>query len=204
MTQDSEPGGIAAARLQSLIQRIERLEEEKRALQEDIKEIYAEAKSAGFDPKVMRAMIKERRMDEIDRQEWQALCDVYRAALGMLDGTPLGEAARRRFMPDPPMPPGSGDDTAQPQQGVAPAPAASPEDLISARAAGAAAAKAGRKVTENPHPSDDARRAAWDEGWCGAAGSDGMDIPAAFRRNSGRRPANGSNGNGAAPNGGQA
>ncbi|MBW6400002.1 DUF2312 domain-containing protein [Roseomonas sp. HJA6] len=183
MTQDSEPGGIAAARLQSLIQRIERLEEEKRALQEDIKEIYAEAKSAGFDPKVMRAMIKERRMAEADRQEWQALCDVYRAALGMLDGTPLGEAARKRFMPDPPRPPG--DEQAETAASDAPpeAPAApTAEELLSARAQGAAAAAAGRKVTENPFAAGDARRAAWDEGWCGAAGSDGMDIPPAFRR----------------------
>jgi len=203
MTQDSEPGGIAAARLQSLIQRIERLEEEKRALQEDIKDIYAEAKSAGFDPKVMRAMIKERRMAEADRQEWQALCDVYRAALGMLDGTPLGEAARKRFMPDVPTPPGAESADAAPEEGGA-SPQPSPEDLLSARAAGVAAAKAGRKVTENPYAAEDARRAAWDEGWCGAAGSDGMDIPAAFRRNGRRRPPGSGNGAGAAADGGAA
>jgi uncharacterized protein (UPF0335 family) len=172
--------GVAADRLINLVQRVERLEEEKRALTSDIADIYKEAKSAGFDPKVMRAMIRERRMAESEREEWQALCDVYRAALGMLAGTPLGEAARKRFMPPPPAE--SGEDIEQAEAEPTVPAEASAEDLLSARAAGAAAAKEGRKVTENPHAAGDPRRAAWDEGWCGAAGSDGMDIPPAFRR----------------------
>jgi uncharacterized protein (UPF0335 family) len=56
-------GGIAGAQLKSFIERIERLEDEKRALSEDIKEVYAEAKGSGFEPKIMRQIIKIRRMD---------------------------------------------------------------------------------------------------------------------------------------------
>ena len=77
-------GGIAADRLKSFIERIERLEEEKRALAEDIKEVFAEAKGSGFDPKIMRQIIKIRRMDKDDLDEQEALLDVYMRALGML------------------------------------------------------------------------------------------------------------------------
>ena len=66
---NSEVGGIAADRLRSLIERIERLEEEKAALGSDIRDIYAEAKSAGFDVKIMRAIIKLRKMNAADRDE---------------------------------------------------------------------------------------------------------------------------------------
>lgn len=76
-----EVGGIAAARLRSLVERIEHLEEEKRALSGDIRDIYAEAKSAGFDVKIMRAVIKLRKMNAADREEQDQLLDVYRRAL---------------------------------------------------------------------------------------------------------------------------
>ena len=88
-------GGIAADRLRSLVERIERLEEEKRALASDVKDIYAEAKSAGFDCKVLRQLIKIRRMEPADVEEQETLLDVYRRALGMLADTPLGTAALR-------------------------------------------------------------------------------------------------------------
>ena len=77
-------GGIAGERLRSFIERIERLEEEKRALGEDIKEVFAEAKGSGFDTKIMRQIIKIRRMDKDDLDEQEALLDVYMRALGML------------------------------------------------------------------------------------------------------------------------
>ena len=77
-------GGIAGERLKSLIERIERLEEEKRALGEDIKEVYAEAKGTGFDTKIMRQVIRLRRLDKDDLDEQDALIDVYKRALGML------------------------------------------------------------------------------------------------------------------------
>lgn len=72
---------IAADRLRSLIERIERLEEEKKALSADIRDVFAEAKSAGFDPKIMRAIIKLRKMNAADRDEQECLLDTYRRAL---------------------------------------------------------------------------------------------------------------------------
>ena len=77
-------GGVAGERLKSFIERIERLEEEKRALAEDIKEVYSEAKGVGFDVKTMRQLIRIRRLDEDDRDEQEALLDTYKRALGML------------------------------------------------------------------------------------------------------------------------
>jgi uncharacterized protein (UPF0335 family) len=77
-------GGIAGERLKSFIERIERLEEEKRALAEDIKEVFAEAKGVGFDVKTMRQIIKLRKMDQDDLDEQEALLDTYKRALGML------------------------------------------------------------------------------------------------------------------------
>jgi uncharacterized protein (UPF0335 family) len=80
----ADVGGIAGDRLKSFIERIERLEEEKRALAEDIKEVYAEARGTGFDPKIMRQLIRLRRMDKDDLDEQESLLDVYKRALGML------------------------------------------------------------------------------------------------------------------------
>ena len=75
--------GFAAGQLKSLVERIERLEEEKTALAADIREIYAEAKGHGFDTKIMRQVIRMRRLDKADRQEQEAVLDLYLSALGM-------------------------------------------------------------------------------------------------------------------------
>ena len=75
--------GIAADQLRSYIERIERLEEEKRGLAVDIREVYAEAKGNGFEPKVMRRVVALRRMESADRQEQDALLDLYRNAVGV-------------------------------------------------------------------------------------------------------------------------
>jgi uncharacterized protein (UPF0335 family) len=80
----SEVGGVAAERLKSFIERIERLEEEKAALTTDIREVYAEAKAVGFDSKIMRQIVRLRKMEQSDRQEQEALLDVYKAAVGMM------------------------------------------------------------------------------------------------------------------------
>jgi uncharacterized protein (UPF0335 family) len=88
--------GIAADKLKSFVERIERLEEEKRALASDIKEVFAAAKGSGFDVKIMRQIIKERRMDKDDLDEFESVLDVYRRALGMLADTPLGRASEPR------------------------------------------------------------------------------------------------------------
>lgn len=77
----SEVGGIDSTRLASLIERIERLEEEKAGIASDIRDIYAEAKSAGFDTKAMRACIKLRKMNAADRDEQEILIETYRRAL---------------------------------------------------------------------------------------------------------------------------
>ncbi len=87
-------GGIAGERLKSFIERIERLEEEKRALAEDIKEVYAEAKGSGFDTKIMRQLIRIRRMDQDDVDEQETLLDLYKRAVGMVpDQAPESAAA---------------------------------------------------------------------------------------------------------------
>ena len=80
---DAKVGGIAADRLRSLIERIERLEEERKALGGDIKDIYAEAKSAGFDVKVIRQLISLRKREPAEVEEHESLLDLYRRALGM-------------------------------------------------------------------------------------------------------------------------
>ncbi|QCO05461.1 DUF2312 domain-containing protein [Azospirillum argentinense] len=74
-------GGIAADRLKSFIERIERVEEEKRGLSEDIKEIYSEAKGTGFDTKIIRKVIARRKLDRADRQEQDNLLELYELAL---------------------------------------------------------------------------------------------------------------------------
>jgi uncharacterized protein (UPF0335 family) len=79
-------GGIAGEQLRSLIERIERLEEERKASADDIRDVYAEAKAAGFDAKVMRQVVRLRKLDSADRQEQEALLDLYRHALGMEAG----------------------------------------------------------------------------------------------------------------------
>ena len=81
--KDKEIGGIAVDRLRSLIERIERLEEEKKGLSNDIRDIFAEAKSAGFDAKVMRAVLRLRKMNAADRDEQEVLLETYKKALDM-------------------------------------------------------------------------------------------------------------------------
>ncbi len=80
---DTEVGGIAADRLRSIIERVERLEEEKKSLSSDIKDIMAEAKSAGFDVSVIRKILAMRKQEPADVEEQDTLLDLYRRALGM-------------------------------------------------------------------------------------------------------------------------
>lgn len=77
----SEVGGIAVDRLRSIVERVERLEEEKKDIQNDIRDIFAEAKSAGFDTKAIKAVIKLRKMNAADRDEQEVLLETYRKAL---------------------------------------------------------------------------------------------------------------------------
>lgn len=73
---------VAADRLRSFIERIERLDEEKAAIMEDQKEVYAEAKGEGYDTKILRQVVRIRKMDRADRQEQEALLDLYLSAIG--------------------------------------------------------------------------------------------------------------------------
>jgi uncharacterized protein (UPF0335 family) len=75
--------GFAKEHLRSFVERIERLEEEKQALADDIREVYSEAKGTGFDTKVMRQVVRLRKMESADRQEQEAMLDLYLNALGM-------------------------------------------------------------------------------------------------------------------------
>lgn len=79
--------------LTAYFERIERLNEEKAGIADDIKEVFAEAKANGFDTKIMREVLKLRKMEASDRAEYEALVDSYKAAVGMLADTPLGRAA---------------------------------------------------------------------------------------------------------------
>lgn len=77
----AEVGGIAADRLRSFVERVEKLEEEKAALTADIRDVYAEAKGAGFDVKTLRQIVRLRKLDAADRQEQEHLLDLYKRVL---------------------------------------------------------------------------------------------------------------------------
>jgi uncharacterized protein (UPF0335 family) len=79
----ADVGGVAAERLRSFVERIERLEEEKAVLAADIKEVYAEAKGNGFDIKILRQVVRLRKMNPADRQEQEEILDVYKRALDL-------------------------------------------------------------------------------------------------------------------------
>jgi len=81
----AEAGGIAADRLKSFVERIERLEEEKAGITGDIADVYAEAKGTGFDAKIIRQIIRLRKLERDDRREQEELLDLYKQALGMLE-----------------------------------------------------------------------------------------------------------------------
>ena len=76
-------GGIAAAELRQFIERIERLEEEKKGLQDDIKDVFAEMKGRGYEPKIVKKILQLRKKDASERQEEESLLEVYMSALGM-------------------------------------------------------------------------------------------------------------------------
>lgn len=79
----TDVGGVAAEQLQSLIMRVERLEEDKANILGDIREVYAEAKNQGFDVKIMRQLIRLRKLEEHDYKEQEEILDLYKRALGM-------------------------------------------------------------------------------------------------------------------------
>jgi uncharacterized protein (UPF0335 family) len=94
--QESATTRFAVDQLKSIIERIERLEEEKKALGEDIKDVYAEAKGNGFDVKALRTIVRMRKQDANERAEAETILETYMQALGMLADLPLGKAAIER------------------------------------------------------------------------------------------------------------
>ena len=84
---------VTRDQLRSIIERIERLEEEKKTIADDIRDVYAEAKGNGFDVKALRAIVRLRKQDENERAEAEAILDTYMAALGMLPPQDYKEAA---------------------------------------------------------------------------------------------------------------
>jgi uncharacterized protein (UPF0335 family) len=87
---------VDSGQLRSFLERIEKLETEKRAIAEDIGEVYKEIKSNGFDAKVIRAIVAMRKQDKAKREEFEAILELYLSSLGELSGTPLGVAAVER------------------------------------------------------------------------------------------------------------
>lgn len=176
----------AGRQLEQFLTQIENFKCEIVKINEIVKEVFAQAKSLGFEPKIMRELLKLRAMTGDERAEYEILLDIYKGAVGMLDGTPLGEYARKRL---------DGQDNDDPQTDLedhiskadgkkgekkSEEPADTVED---AKAKGALAATEGKRVIDNPYPAGNPCRAAWDEGWCSAAGTDGMEIPKAWQRN---------------------
>ena len=84
MSKSTRVGGVAVDQLKSIILRIEKLEEEKAAISDDIKDVFAEAKGNGFDVKALRQILKLRKMDAQEREEEETILDTYLRALGML------------------------------------------------------------------------------------------------------------------------
>lgn len=89
----SQTGGVAAGQLKSFVERIERLEEEKKGIADDIRDVFGEAKAQGFDTKIMRQVIRLRKKDTAERQEEEALLDLYMHALGMAPAAEPAETA---------------------------------------------------------------------------------------------------------------
>ena len=82
-SDDTGPADVSGKRLKSFIERVERLEEERAGLSEDLKEVYAEAKGTGFEPRIMRRIVKLRKMDVEKRREEDELMELYKSAIGM-------------------------------------------------------------------------------------------------------------------------
>ena len=79
----AQVGGIAGEQLRAFIERIERLEEEKKDVQEQIKEVFSEAKGGGFDVRIMRQLLRLRKLRDVDRSEQEELLEIYKSAIGM-------------------------------------------------------------------------------------------------------------------------
>lgn len=192
---DPTPNARGAEVLRAHLDTWLRLLEERDEIDAQIRATKTDLKEAGFSPQALKILV-ERRREEDDRREArqarEALAEVYAATLGIdLDGRGgLSERARRaiqaarRDAETAPGPGSAGADFDQPSlPGAGPAETGpTPDDVEAAARRGAEDFSAGLPVTANPYPAGDPRRPAWDQAWCLAAGTDGMDIPAHLRR----------------------
>lgn len=186
-------GGVpGASRLTSYVERIERLNEDKRAVTADLGEVFGEAKGDGFDVKILRIVVRRRAQDPAARMEEEALVDLYEAHLaGTKPKKPLAPPGKRDDPespglfdpPDAPAAPDAPDETPRAPQADTPLlPVIEPDSPATAREKGCEAAKTGAAITTNPYRAGDANRIRWDEGWCAETGTDGMDVPDAWKR----------------------
>ncbi len=186
--------------LVQIVQELERLTERKDAAANRLREMFETAQARGFDKITLKVVLKLRTMTPSQRAERKALEAIYMAALGMLEGEALPEAARRHL--DEPAPTDQNkrdedDDTDEaetteveprlPELELPPESAPAQQPLVlkepaEARAEGEQAAAEGKRIYDNPYPAGDPCRAAWDEGWCSAKGAHGMETPSAFQR----------------------
>jgi len=190
----------ARERLVHHVHKLEQLEAVKQAAGEELRAAFADAKRVGYDPSTLKAVLRLRKLTPAERKEQRALEAIYLAALGMLEGDPLPDEARRRLDEQdsaPPKPERSSGQQAGPEEAKprkpaeAPAPPPPPpqmpmnlKDPEEARKEGRDAAAAGKRIYDNPFPAGDPCRAAWDEGWCEQRKSHGMETPAAYQRRS--------------------
>jgi uncharacterized protein (UPF0335 family) len=194
-------------RLVAWVQRLESLTAAKQEAAADLAGAFKEAQREGFDPATLKVVLKLRQLTPSQRRQRRALEAIYMAALGLLDGDPLPDSARRRLdgKPDeppstPPAPPPSESHDPDAERPATDDAASAPEkkkpeqaplvlkDPDEARQEGAAAAAAGKRIYDNPFPAGDPCRAAWDEGWCAQRKSHGMDPPEAYQRRSEKKP----------------
>jgi uncharacterized protein (UPF0335 family) len=184
------------------------LEIEKKEVGDSIKEIYEALDEKGFDTAAVKLAVKRRKKSASQRardREVHAIADVYSAAMGDLFGKPLDDYTRQRMQEERDRLQGKGqgaesEQAGQERQGEALPGTTAPEPITAeaidaAREEGRQARRADPplRIVDNPHHSADPRRAAWDEGWCEADGSDGMEIPAAWRRKDEEKKENGEN-----------
>lgn len=198
----NEPHGKnhrAGDELKLLFERIQRLQLEIQELQADVKDVFNEAKSRGYDVKTMKNVLKILKMERHVRRETFGLIELYLAAIGEGDGSLSDQA--RAFLEErksgglEPEDEEAAEEEAERQKRAASgstkavgdgkegeqAPAPPPLTVQDATRMGMEASQKGVPVTANPFQAGDPRRAAWDIAWCGAAGSDGMEIPEFLR-----------------------
>lgn len=183
----SERFGIRE-RLVQHVQTLERRAEAKKAASDLVNAAFDDAKRDGFDPATLKVVLKLRKLTPRQREDRRALEGIYMANLGMLEGEALPEASRRRLDDRKPSEESAGERPAAPEDETEPAvppveqPSFALKDPEEARAEGSAAAAEGKRIYDNPYPAGDPCRAAWDEGWCAANKSNGMEPPPAYQR----------------------